>query len=251
MTVLSYGSDIVQGRDRIRRTSAGYTTIQTFTGLRANLLALREQFERQGYETDLVPRGAADELVVNLPGVSVLQPNSADDGLDEQWTLQRQEYRRQIASAPFMVSAFADGLERAKKIAEADHRIMDMEIEGWIDSQPEAIRKYVTYRLMGTDYYVVYTPVVTQTQYAVSAQDARANPPASEIPKIVDVGDINAPNSIIYNLPNNWQWMEVPPLVSSTAERRRYRVERQWIGAEKWADIYQGGTFNPLEGTAS
>ncbi len=41
-----------------------------------------------------------------------------------------------------------------------------------------------------------------------------------------------------------WEWLYLGPQLKQVA-KNRYQLTQTWVGAERWADIYVGGTFSP------
>lgn len=248
--IIQHGPDIVKQNDRVAYTSAGFQTTESYVGRRAALEALQLNFAAQGLLCDLRPLGARHELTITYPfNTSIVTP--ADDFVEEIWTLRQQEYRRDLASHSFLDPLETD---RAALLANADLLIREGRANELLDavspSPPEddpdfLVAKYVKYRLLGTDYYVVYTPVVHRTIFAATRNTVRAEMPDSEIPKVIKSKDIDAPAGIMYAIPADWEWLDVPPSVDQTADRNRYRIEKDWIGAKQWADLYEGGTYTP------
>ena len=238
--IIRHGSEVVRGEDRITLDDRGWTTTRIYRGTKTALRNLQLDLSQRGWRSRFAGTGPGAELHVEVPEHAdqqndLLQP-------DEIWTLRRQEYRRDLASHPMLDSV----ANKTKVIAEVDDLIEDGKGDEVLDGAYHSnVKLYAGYRLIGQHYFVMYTPVINRTVTAAPASNIRAEFAVSALPRVVQAGEINAPSGIMYSVPSGWEWLDVPPDVRQTSDRFRYRVEKQWIGAEKWANIYPGGTGTP------
>lgn len=228
-----HGAELIRQPDRIRIDEDGAVqTIRSWRGTRAACI----EFQRTliGVPSEIFPRGASAELQAVFAG-----DEDTPDAVAENWTLRRVELRRDLAVHPDYASLSAG------VIATIDRVIQDGTAAEQVENLTGATQKLLKYRLRGMDAYKIYYPVIVQTLSAVKEGQLRAQPPNSTIPAIVQASAIPAPAGIMYRIPSGWEWMVVPETVNTTGRPGIYRIERSWIGAEKWADLYPGGTYTP------
>jgi len=136
---------------------------------------------------------------------------------------------------------------------------------------PSEAARYFGLKTYGVDNYPVYQPIIKKTTrtslkhiivpsfkgFGYVQTIKQINPPAwiidqlSKLPK-VGKGDYNNDGineTITINIDNiiltNYEWLKLPPTITSSKGSKQYDIAEIWRGAEQWAAIFYGGSWDP------
>lgn len=122
------------------------------------------------------------------------------------------------------------------------------------------LNKYRDYRLLGIDTYQEWSYVLKKTTRISNASSVKLTggvPPNT----VVNWASIQVPETSKFTQPTGrrltasesptWEdfyfdeWLTEAPSITYQHGKKVWTISQDWLGAEKWADFYQGGTYIP------
>jgi len=191
-----------------------------------------------------------------------------NDGVSVVWQVVFQEVMKNIGTHPYFTDTVdSNWVTTQVRIDQAIKNNIPLDVEQFVLAN-EA-KRYYALRSFGVDTYPVYQPIIKKTTKMAKASIIvpsfkgfgyiqtikEIDPPIwlikqlSNLPKVKKT-DYSVVNDILTINPStialtNYEWVKLPPTVSSTAGSKQYDINEIWRGAEKWSTVFYGGSWDP------